>query len=281
VGDEEAQARRDGVIQMGAHVYPHAGLRDLVFGTLFILWLFFFDDIFDESGSAWEVCEAAAERTLHIVRHGKLPEKDDIPTPTEKLLLKVRQLAIRSVHHPSVAERFLKSCEIYILEGAMPMEKLRHQELPSLEEYVPLRTTDGGVDTCLCCYEIVAHLVLSDELVEEPRVARMRTLSSRVIAFSNDIYSYNREKRHNNLLNSLNIRCLTRTFNDALTDQIQEINAWGKEFIELKKSIQESSLWEDGNDLALYIEGMESSMAGIKLWSESSKRYNLQSLLPN
>eukprot|EP00026_Physarum_polycephalum_P011156 Phypoly_transcript_11357.p1 GENE.Phypoly_transcript_11357~~Phypoly_transcript_11357.p1 ORF type:complete len:337 (+),score=35.98 Phypoly_transcript_11357:63-1013(+) len=281
--EEKEKDRRDGVITMGAYIYPDAGPNELLFGTLFVLWLFFFDDIFDESKFLKGESSQAAERTLQMFRTRQPPVNATTGLSVgivqlERLLLRIFKMAKDLAHGPYVISRFMETCEFYITEGAIPMDKFRfRKELPKLDEYLAVRTIDGAGEACIVCSEIVAHLSLPEHIINEPRIKRMREITGQQIVYSNDIYSYHREKIHNNSVNALNIRCLTKSFNDALTDQINQVNEWVLEFEALKNSLYESTLWE--NNLDVYITGMENTMMGCKIWSESCTRYDLNALL--
>eukprot|EP00026_Physarum_polycephalum_P008648 Phypoly_transcript_08742.p1 GENE.Phypoly_transcript_08742~~Phypoly_transcript_08742.p1 ORF type:complete len:228 (+),score=38.89 Phypoly_transcript_08742:427-1110(+) len=221
---------------LASYMYPEAGPQELLFGTMYVLWLFFFDDIFDESKFLKEECNQAAERSLHIFRTGKAPEKNAklnfSIVQLEDLLLRIFAMANDLAKSSDITARFMKSCEIYFVDGAVPMENFRQMKtLPKLEEYLAVRTIDGGAAACIACFEIVAHLDLSDEIVNEPRVLRMCEIAGQQIAYANDIYSYHREKLHNNSMNSLNIRCQTLSFEDALTEQIAQLNGWVQEVL--------------------------------------------------
>jgi len=274
-----------GVCTVGKFVFTDCKEEGLVFGTVFLSWLWLFDDQFDYSIYPPEIEAEILQRVEHIFQYGVLPPTNcENPTRAalEKLGLEVRKMAEKLTNRrKSAFSRFLTAMMDFFRE-LVPVSVLQRiayntHELPTLEAYTKLRLINSGIHCMIGAQEIADEVDIPDSLIDLPQIQRMGDLACLIISFSNDIYSYNKEVKEMICpLNSLYIReQKLQSFEKALAEQINETNDWIKEFTQLKSELKALGLLS--KELNLYCESMEKAMIGIKEWSYEWERYKIVS----
>jgi hypothetical protein len=263
-----------GVGRLGGYCYTTCGEEELFFGSLHMVWLFFFDDLFDEDtyqnfGGQWS---DHLVRMVHIIKHGALqadaPGASE-PNALEKFGLYVRNVAIKLAgKNKDVLQAYIDDCVEYMTEGIPTAMATDKHKLLSLDEYRPLRLINGAVLPCITLYAIAYRLPLNKEMLYNDVVKKLRELTTYIIVYANDIFSYQREVYlAKKTFNSLYIRAQSMPFRKALHEQVEEINNWVNDFKQLKTKIEHNPV------LVQYTQGMEFIIKGTEVWSKGSSRY--------
>nr|QVV57683.1 terpene cyclase [Myxococcales bacterium] len=267
--------RFSGFNSLPSHVFPSAPLEALVACCQWCDWQFFFDDECDDDrafGADLVKLRRLMEAYLDVLRGG-VPQ--GAPTPLTAFTLDLRQRLL-GLSSGAWLQRFTSSVEDYLLRGSLPaVRNWRDNFVPSIEDYMAQREYDSGVYTTLDLIELTSNFELPANIIADPFVQRMRHLCTRVVAFTNDVVSFQKEvlknQNPNNLIHVLMIR-RSCSFPAAAAEALAIINADVQEFIHSRKNAPAFPP-DVAPMITLYLDGMEHWMRGNLDWSLSSPRY--------
>jgi hypothetical protein len=276
---EAAQVRRYDASQFGlltAYVYPKGTWERLEVCNDWHVWLFLFDDQVDELaevGKQPEYLKAYVDACLAVLRGGGLRAE---ATPLERFTLDLRQRMTRLASDLWM-ERFIKDVEDYIYRGTLLAA--RHWTdgtVPDLETYIEQRAMDSAVYTAEDLVEFAEPgQELPEELFHLPLVQRLRQLCTRVVALTNDLFSFEKEVLwHHNPNNFVHLLRVHQGLglSEAIYAAIDFINADTEAFIACEEALQASRL-ADPRVLA-YVEGLKAWIRGNVHWSMVTGRYS-------
>ncbi|WP_434384428.1 terpene synthase family protein [Melittangium boletus] len=277
--DDPARVRRFDAGQFGlltAHVYPKGRWERLAVCNDWHAWLFLFDDEADEQADVGQRPEYLAhyvEACLRVLRGGRPGAR---ATPLERFTYQLRQ-RMSSLASEMWMERFIHDVEDYLLRGTLPAA--RHWTdgtVPALEPYIEQRALDSGVYTALDLVEFAEPgQELPEELFRLPLVQRMRQLCTRVVALTNDLFSFEKEvlwhRNPNNFIHVLGVN-QGLGLEEAIFAGIELINSDTDAFIACEEALLASRL-SDPRVLA-YVEGMKAWIRGNVHWSLVTGRYS-------
>jgi hypothetical protein len=265
--DESAFARLSG------YVCPDAPVDRLKVFNDWHSWLFFFDDQADEElyRSALSL-EEYMQECLALLRTGRMRS---CPTGLELLTQDIRSRMLLCASEAWL-NRFADDVSDYLFKGTLKaVENWTNQTVPDVESYLIQRRYDSSVLTCEDLIEITGEaLELSDEVFANPTIQRLRELCANVVAYTNDIFSYEKEvlihKNPNNLLHVLMVH-QSLSLEDATTRAVSLINEDIQAFI-----VEEQTFWPHAKRdrrLSAYVRGLKAWMRGNLLWSLETGRY--------
>lgn len=261
---------------LAAYTYPHGTLERLEVCNDWHVWLFLFDDEADEQAEVGQRPEYLQEYTqacLAVLR-GAAPRAG--ATPLEHFTFDLRERMRRLASEAWLA-RFTRDVEDYLHRGTLTAARnWVTGAVPDLETFIEERALDSGMFTAQDLMELTQEgLELPEALFSLPAVQRMRNLCTRVVAQTNDLFSFEKEVlwhgNPNNLVHALRAQ---RGFGleEAIESTIDVINADVAAFLACEEQLGESGLLEDPR-LRAYVTGMKSWMRGNVSWSLVSGRY--------
>jgi hypothetical protein len=160
--------------------------------------------------------------------------------------------------------------------------------LISLDDYDRLRRVNVGIIPEYALNEMFGELRLSSSFLDSATVRRLGDLAALIIAYCNDVYSYEREAERKTQLNSLEIRRLQGELSlpEAYAQQLQRIGEMVAEFEALHSCLRQERIigWSTESDgLASarrrrqqthYLDAMAAIIVGNHYWSISDGRYS-------
>ena len=269
------------------YFHPRADEDALLLSLELICWYFYFDDPFDdgEIDSAGVSGASLVERMMRVLETGGLPAD---PSPTERLCQQYRTRArCMAAGRTAPFGRFIARCQDWV-RSISPIDRRSLHFQPDLAEYARLRLANVGILPQYALNEIIGGLALDDGFVEMPEVRRFGDLAALVIAYCNDIYSYEREAERSTQLNSLEIRLAQHRLplHQAFAEQLDDIRSMVREMEENEQALQRggligrASLHEGAaslcrrRDQTRYIEDIKSLVVGNHAWSLDDGRYH-------
>jgi len=265
----------DAFNQASSFTYPGASVERLMACVQWCDWLFLFDDQYDldRNFARREArLDRIAEDYLALLGGAPLGER------TDALALFTRDLSLRlsALASPAWRSRFVRSVEDYLSKGVLRTARnFAAGQVPDLATYMRDRQFDSAVLTTLDMIEVAAEIDLPAAIVEYPTIQRMRHVCARIVAFVNDIVSYQKEVlKHENPNNLLHVLMVNEgcTLERALSRTVEIVNECVEEFDELRLDLP---VWtprvRDAVDQ--YVEGMEHWMRGNLDWSLQTSRY--------
>jgi len=258
------------VDDIAARTYPTASPELLQILADMLAWFFVSDDQYDERvlGASPHKLEKICGNFLRILETGT-PRL--AISPLGRALLDIRS---RLVPHadPDWWPRFASSMALY-LRGCL-QESQNRQELltPEFGEYRQIRRASVGTYPCFDLIELAMRGHGSSEFFSQPSLGILRDLATDVVAWLNDIVSFQKEISFNdphNMIAVLMADCgLDPTEAGAKT--VELINEQLDGFVSLASPVR-AVLDPVGNE---YIDGLENWIRGVYDWSFTSERYS-------
>ena len=173
---------------LAANCYRTAPLDALTLGADLIAWLFLFDD---GQGEGVEVSRMAQlfDGYEQVLSNGTLP-RDAGPLHVALADLRRRMLAMSG---PAWLDRFELSMRQYFDGCLLEVPYRDSGRSPSLRNYRLLRSWSIGTFPVLDLIEPSLGATLPNEVVEQSAWRELRELAVQLCAWTNDIYSYNKE----------------------------------------------------------------------------------------
>jgi 5-epi-alpha-selinene synthase len=261
-----------------ARAYPYASLEDMEIITNLMFWNFFIDDQFEKAGvnKQPEILEPLKARLVELTK--KDAELTDIDTPTVRAWGDFMQ---RLHHHPSATSesvlRFTKHIEDYF--EAIYGEALNNSQEVILDvaTFMKTRAFTIAAYPYLDLILMTDQIALPPEVFEHPIVQRLELATVNIIAWSNDLFSFNKERKagHNNFNLVTVIQqeyqiSLQQAFDHAAELHNTEVQL----FIDLLAQVPSFGIEIDAN-LERYLLGLRFWIRGNLDWSAETRRYKI------
>ncbi|MGH8509564.1 MAG: terpene synthase family protein [Gammaproteobacteria bacterium] len=260
---------------LSGFAYPNATLERFKVCNDWLVWLFFFDDQADEQAEVGQEplkLRGYMEVCLDVLRTGTLRAN---AAGFEVFTLDVRHRLVQFATEAWL-RRFLEDVEDYLFRGTLTAaDNWTYGTTPDVESYLLQRQYDSAVYTCQDLIEITAEgLELPTEILSDARFQTLRRLSTQVVAFTNDIFSYEKEvlkqRNPNNLMDVLMLhRSLSLT--EATSQAVSLINNAVEAFIAHEQDLLPEIRGDER--LHTYVHGMKAWMRANLLWSLQTERY--------
>ncbi|MFE4513568.1 hypothetical protein ACFRMQ_05105 [Kitasatospora sp. NPDC056783] len=147
------------------------------------------------SGTAPRITSAGqlAEVAGKLLRMLEVPGADLLPPdPWVESLMAVRD-RIALLATPAQTQRWIAAVREYLLATCWKRDLHHRRRLPSLADYLTLRTPDGGVQMYVAMSEIIGGYRLTDDDLARPEVRALKEMACAVIAWDNDLFSHYKE----------------------------------------------------------------------------------------
>lgn len=258
------------VDDIAARTYPTANPELLQILADMLAWFFVSDDQYDERvlGANPQKLEKICGNFLRILETGA-PRL--AISPLGRALLDIR---CRLVPHADAdwLPRFASSMELY-LHGCLQEAKNRQDLItPEFGDYRQIRRASVGTYPCFDLIELAMTSYGTSEIFAQPVLGILRDLATDVVAWLNDIVSFQKEISFNdphNMIAVLMADCgLDPT--EAAAKTVELINEQMDGFASLASQAR-AKLGPLGNE---YIDGLENWIRGVYDWSFTSERYS-------
>jgi len=260
---------------LSGFAYPNATLERFKVCNDWLAWFFFFDDQADEKAEVGQrplTLRNYMEACLAVLRTGAMRSN---PTGLELFTLNVRKRML-PIASDAWLVRFADDVEDYLLKGTLTAaENWTHGSVPEVEPYRVQRRYDSSMYACEDLIEITEEgLELPAEILSDARFQTLRHLCTEVVAFTNDVFSYEKEVlKHRNPNNLLHVLMTHRSLSlqEATTQAIEIINTDVETFVAQERGLRAKLALDER--LHAYVQGMKAWMRGNLLWSLQTGRY--------
>lgn len=234
-------------------------------------WIFLEDDDFDEGGEERRADDLLARfhGWLEILHHRAAPVGS--PAVDRALADLARRLAAQG--SARWYARFVSTMRRFWLEGVAIESWYRERGLtPDPASYMATRVQTVGVYICLALVELDDEL--DDAHHDDALLRRATWLTSRIIAYVNDIYSYEKERRADDPNNFVHV---VRHHDGLDLDQAVARAARCHDlelaqFLDLARAIEHDRRGR-GHAVGHYLEGCRAWMVGALHWQRTARRY--------
>lgn len=259
---------------LAARMFPRAPDPVLRFAANFSNWLFVLDDMFDEQEmgraparlSAWTNLLSLTFRSQH-------------PALAEPVFGALAELSASLTQltgpHPGLWSRFGLRLHEYFEGCCWEATNRACGIAPSLDTFLILRKNAGAVFTYLDLTELATGVYLSLEARKHPRIERMNLAACNVACWSNDIYSFEKEREqsdwHNLVLLERRERNLTLA--EALTSAVRACDDEVRHFERLAQEPPRLANLDETHAAQAYVDGLRDYIRGALDWTAACPRY--------
>lgn len=262
---------------LAARTHPSASLEVLEIVSDSLFWFGAFDDQFEKAGISKqsELLEPVHARLVEILKGAELT---DVDMPVARSLRDIWQRLHQLPHATSeLMLRFTKSMEDYL--QAVRWEALNHSQEITLDvaTYTKIRKVTIGFYPYICIIIIDNGIALPPEVIEHPIVKRLDLMATLLIGWSNDILSFEKDKRDGNTHNIVMViqHEYQLPLQEAFDRAVELHDADMQIFIELSAQLPSFGAEIDAN-LQRYLSGLRSWIRGHLDWTLESPRYRVQ-----
>jgi 5-epi-alpha-selinene synthase len=269
-----ARFRSVGVGLLAAMAYPDAPPRTLELIAQVMAWIFIQDDLYDTApprDQRPERLESVFERYLTILRTGTAASGAE---PAARALADLaRRLA--ELGSSSWYLCFVETMRRFWMDGIVVETYYRARGLsPDPASYMAMRVQTVGVYVCLDLMELTLGDELSAEVRQDPILRRITWLTSRIIAYVNDVYSYDKERRVGDVNNYLHVMqgCEPMSLATVVDHTIRVHDRELSQLGQLDRTVRDHGP-RMRELVERYVDGCRAWMAGSLEWQRISSRY--------
>ncbi|SDM62252.1 terpene synthase family protein [Allokutzneria albata] len=183
---------------LAARAYPEEDAERVRIVADFVHWTTFDDVLIDTDHShVDDVLPGAPPDLLAVatkmVRMLEVPDAALLPgDPWIRSLMDLRR-RLGTIAAPEQMARWTGAFREYLLAATWKRFCRQARRLPSLADYVTMRTADGGVQMYVALSEVVGGYRLTDRDLATPAVRAVTEMALTLIAWDNDLFSHYKE----------------------------------------------------------------------------------------
>ncbi|KAG9701279.1 terpenoid synthase, partial [Aureobasidium melanogenum] len=236
---------------------PDCAFPELEVCSKWMIWIFLFDDEFDNG--CFRSDADAAEARLNKLRatmedNACQHQADDMISIHLEIWIAIKQKD-SAKGRTSTQNRYRDAMNGYCDGVLHHVRSSSRQEVPAPEEYLEARKLSSGCEPLYALVEYAYGLELSDAQIYEPPIMSLRAASTKIALLHNDMISWQKEKKENvphNYINTLiKHRSLSET--DAFTIMLDMV---ATEHSQLSDSLEELATKKPVNHNEMYIQGI-------------------------
>ncbi|KAI0649179.1 terpenoid synthase [Trametes meyenii] len=254
--------------ELTASCYPDADADHLKVGSDFMNFLFTLDDWSDEFD---------AKDTYGLAECVMRALENPVGYRTKKAAGKLAKsffARYRRTAGPGCTRRFVDTMDLFFRAVAQQARDRARGDIPSLEEYIALRSDTSGCKPCFALIEYAADIDLPDEVVAHPTIRALEEATNSFVTWSNDIFSYNVEQARGDTHNMIAV--IMHRYDFGLQEAVDCVGALCKASIDrFEHDRRHLPSWGPQIDaaVAVYVDGLQNWIVGSLHWSFDSARY--------
>lgn len=261
--------------QLVAEVYPTAPWEVLTLAHDWSCWGFYVDDFDDSSHAAHqpEALQSFFKQVLAVLRDQTLPSD---PPLLLRVLWDIWQRMCR--HSDSVwQQRFHATLAESLAAWKWEAQNRVAQHIPSVQDYLVQRRKTSGWLTLALFVDLAQGRTLPEYLYQWPPLRQLLDSANNVICWSNDFYSYAKERVFGEVNNLIPV--IQAAYHCNEKEAIQQVVTWHndalRECSQWGHLIESFSLSEPGDSdhLQTYFAFCKHAIAGNDAWTQISGRY--------
>jgi hypothetical protein len=277
--DETEQARlaQAKVGRLAARTTPRANPDALELLADWQVWLFLFDDRYsDESVTGADLTALSQLVTAFML---VLDNGADSGYRIDPFTVALGDLMdrLRLMASTPQANRFVTAVRGYFLAQFWEAGHRAGDRPANLDEYCAMRRHSGAVPTCMALIDVADGFELPGPQFWRSDVRLITDVAVNVTCWANDILSFPKESQRSLKVHSLPA-VLARERRLPMRDALAAAAVMHDAEVDRYLVAEQALRREAGRELAAYLDGLRSWMAGNFYWSLETGRYNLTGL---
>lgn len=259
--------------ELTSYVYPSATRDRLCLCNDMMSYFFLIDDDADANEARGKRPRELWRRvSLHMLalRFGECTDHRD---PLTRLMLDIHR-RLKFFADRMWMSRFATDMRNYLLEGTVAAAfNWAQGVVPDVDVYLVQRDHDVAGYPAQDLIEVAERAALPERVQNDPLFREMRSICTRVVAYTNDLVSYETERAVDNPNNLVDVLCVHRGFTvaRARAEIIRTINDNLRRYRLLESQYHPPE--EHLEPVSRYRAGQKGLMRGNLLWSLRTRRY--------
>lgn len=253
-----------------ARFYPDVSWKLLCPFARYIVLAFVMDDYYGQL--SYKEVQIAGDRAMAVLSGDKVLDQEE--PIFWQIQLFVNELLPYTT--PEWTNRFLENNYRYfqsLVKDSADYSYKATVKYPTLKEYLLLREQIVLVHPLLDLLEIAAGFVLSDEVYRDVSLQQLRQLVTRMAAWSNDFFSYEKERHDHEAMNLISViqyeqQC---SVEEAKIQALEIHDIDLAQFISLSDRLPDFGAMNEG--IQLYVTYLKVFLQGHLSWYKTTKRY--------
>lgn len=266
----------------GRVVEPDAKVPWIQFSSDQILWLFAFDDTYCDEGAYSHNPAGMALLVAKMLRIAETGTSALAHTPLERALCDLR-CRLEAIALPIQRTRWMHAMRAYLSYQVWEAAYRANHTIPSLDDYLTTRISNGGMPVCSMSLDIASGFVVPAADMENPSVRALTEMCGAIVGFDNDLLSHWKETLRNgdgiNLIDVLAVHS-SCTSHEALSAAVVLRDRVLNRYIALRNTIWTTLRPEARR----YVLCLDAWIRGNLDWGMKSDRYlntDIPANLPN
>jgi hypothetical protein len=258
-----------------ARSYPDTDYVELAWVNDWLVWLFMFDDQFDDGtlGADPEAMKFIMRGLFNLLSDQLVPvEHLEQHSPIAAALLDFWQRAPGAT--PAWRARFQQHLADYFASYLWEANNRASGRIPGVDAYIANRQRSGGLPTCFDLIELSEHVVLSPDVAANPTYQTLSLIANNVVCWVNDLFSFRKERARGEVNNLVLVvqHARGRTLQEAVVVVNNMITREVQHFLAVE---QQLCLYQPETYEALkkYLRVFRGWMRGNLDWSLETLRY--------
>jgi hypothetical protein len=254
-----------------ARAYPTVGEDELVLINEWLVWLFLFDDQFDDSPYAWqsEHIQQVLQVYISVVTHAQRHKGPAVEA--------FYDLCERSFQGMSLTWKTRLSFHlVHYFETYLWTAHNRAQGIvPDHKSYIARRQHSGGMTLAFDLIEFAHHIELPEELLRTEPFQILTSTTNNVVCWSNDIFSLQKERARGDVNNLVVI--VQHEDGVSFQEAVERVHKMVVQQVKLFEAAEQAlpvCSPQLGQAVTLFLDGLKAWMRANLDWSLETQRYS-------
>lgn len=240
VNTEKAKERfrRARFAALSSRAFPTAGRKELFIAAEFNTWLFLLDDKNDESMfGKMDFLDMIYSAVMSILDNKMVIAPKEVSPLTESFADLWSRM--KKISTPAWQLRFVQSMKDYLDACIWEAGNRINQLSPSVADYIEKRPYTGALFADIELIEVVEKIYLPERVYAHETVKQLSLACNNVVCWANDIFSFDKERRHGDVHNLVLVLKEERnlTLAEALEETARMHDAEVERFISLSEQL--------------------------------------------
>ncbi len=250
--------------------YPGAPAKRQHLIAELLAWIFIQDDVYDDAVASHdpELLHTVLSEYVAVLRGAE-------PGPragAASVALASLRDRINAVADPAWMDWFCESMRGFWLEGIVAETRIRSLDItPDVTTYLRMRVHSIGVLPFLDLVELAHGFALPRVVCGDPTMMKLRLRTARIIAYANDVFSYEKERRAGDPNNLVHV--LRHHDGYSIAGAVDRVVRLHDRELELFRREAASTPFAGIPHVGDFLEGHRAWMRGALDWQRMSRRY--------
>ncbi|RWS23445.1 Terpene synthase metal-binding domain protein-like protein [Leptotrombidium deliense] len=263
------------IVKLACRCFPYCNAEKIILVAKYMVHLVLMDDLIsgEKQGPFFDLLikhDKCNENLVDLLNTSINYDKCPIATSFADLWKQLKKLT-----NQQWQRRFAESYIWFLKSHLWEKNNLQSGRIPEIGEYTSGRIYTSGVEPTLCIVELACNISIPEYVIANSTFQRLITTVINVVAFENDLHSFEKELKANDVHNLVIVmkNAYNISYQEAINRASHHVNDEIQKFFHFEKLMPSFGNLTD-DFLKLFFEGLRHLMRGNHDWGEVTGRYN-------